>query len=218
MMKTLELFSGTKSFSKVASANRHETYTIDNQKNLNPDWCGNILEYEFNSVIHSNVDVLWASPPCTTFSVASLGKHWGGGKQIYMPKTESCLNGLRILDKTIEGISIVKPKIWFIENPRGVMRKVIDCFFEKHGITDIKRHTVTYCQYGDNRMKPTDIWTNCDIQFKPPCKNGAPCHEPAPRGSRTGTQGLKGNKERSVIPEQLMIDIIRYCEAIYEVV
>lgn len=24
----------------------------------------------------------------------------------------------------------------------------------------LPRYTVTYCQYGDNRMKPTDIWTN----------------------------------------------------------
>ena len=56
----------------------------------------------------------------------------------------------------------------------------------------LPRYTVTYCQYGDNRMKPTDIWTNHPCpKFKPPCKNGDPCHVSAPRGSQTGTQGLK---------------------------
>lgn len=71
------------------------------------------------------------------------------------------------------------------------------------------RHTVTYCQYGDTRMKPTDIWTNNKSWTpKPACKNGSPCHVAAPRGSRTGTQGLKGNYERSVIPKPLCEEVI----------
>jgi hypothetical protein len=76
----------------------------------------------------------------------------------------------------------------------------------------LPRHTVTYCQYGDTRMKPTDIWTNHpDPQFKPPCKNGDPCHQRAPRGSMTGTQGLRGAKLRSVIPEELCEHVADIC-------
>jgi len=62
-------------------------------------------------------------------------------------------------------------------------------------------------------MKPTDIWTNC-LNWKPinkMCHNGNPDHEKAPRGSRTGTQGLKGNTERSVIPKELIKEIIGAC-------
>lgn len=78
---------------------------------------------------------------------------------------------------------------------------------------DLPRYTVTYCQYGDTRMKPTDIWTNHpDPQFKPACSNGDPCHERAPRGSMTGTQGLKDHKHRSVIPEELCDHIVDICE------
>lgn len=44
------------------------------------------------------------------------------------------------------------------------------------------------------------------------CKNGYPCHVSAPRGSRTGTQGLKGAKERSVIPQKLCEHIVDICE------
>ena len=42
------------------------------------------------------------------------------------------------------------------------------------------------------------------------CYNGnTKCHhEEAPRGSQTGTQGLKNNYERSKIPEQLCYDIL----------
>lgn len=67
------------------------------------------------------------------------------------------------------------------------------------------------CQYGDNRAKPTDIWTNSkDWAPRRECHNGNPhCHhQSAPRGSKTGTQGRKGSYERSKIPSQLMEDII----------
>lgn len=77
----------------------------------------------------------------------------------------------------------------------------------------LPRYTVTYCQYGDNRMKPTDIWTNHpNPQFKPMCRKGDPCHVRAPRGSRTGTQGLKGSVERSRIPKELCEHIVDICE------
>ncbi len=77
----------------------------------------------------------------------------------------------------------------------------------------LPRYTVTYCQYGDTRMKPTDIWTNHpNPKFKPMCKNGDTCHERAPRGAKTGTQGLKGAKARAVIPHELCKHIVKICE------
>ena len=67
-------------------------------------------------------------------------------------------------------------------------------------------------------MKPTDIWSNHIYDMfntkgwrpKPQCYAGnTKCHhEEAPRGSKTGTQGLKNNYERSKIPEQLIVEII----------
>lgn len=77
-----------------------------------------------------------------------------------------------------------------------MLRKIIDIYFKKYNIKNYVRHTISYCQYGDNRMKPTDIWTN-DLKWipKPPCKNGDKCHISAPRGSITGTQGLKNSIE-----------------------
>ena len=78
-----------------------------------------------------------------------------------------------------------------------------------HGLS---RYTLTYCQYGDTRMKPTDIWTNHpNPRFKPPCKNGDPCHTSAPRGAKTGTQGLV---ERSRIPRELCEHIVDICEEV----
>jgi len=83
--------------------------------------------------------------------------------------------------------------------------------FKEYGIKDYERHTVTYCQYGDTRMKPTDIWTNCkEWKSKSPCKNGSPCHVAAPRGSRTGTQGIKGAKNRGIIPPEIFHEIFTH--------
>lgn len=62
-------------------------------------------------------------------------------------------------------------------------------------------------------MKPTDIFTNHpDPQFKPMCHNGDSCHEKAPRGSKTGTQGLKNAMLRSKIPDQFCDHIVKICE------
>jgi hypothetical protein len=43
------------------------------------------------------------------------------------------------------------------------------------------------------------------------CFNGnTNCHhQPAPRGSQTGTQGLKGNYERSIVPSELCEEILK---------
>ena len=70
-------------------------------------------------------------------------------------------------------------------------------------------------------MKPTDIFTNhlaglfnvSGWKPKPMCWNGnKKCHhEAAPRGSKTGTQGLKNDYERSKIPVELCKEILNSC-------
>lgn len=199
-METLELFSGTKSFSKVAGAIGHSVFTVDNDPELFPDWCGDIRDF----VADMPVEMVWASPPCQGFSVAVIGRNWN---RDYTPKTESAKLSMELAKYTLLLIKSVRPKYWFIENPRGMLRKMpwMDEFLREQGGV---RHTVSYCQYGDTRQKPTDIWTNCLVwKPKPICKPGSPCHEAAPRGSRTGTQGMKGAKERGAIPTDLFKEI-----------
>jgi len=201
-MKVLELFAGSCSFSNVAANYSFETYTTDHwQYDTKIDQIVDIFNFNINKVPWQP-DIIWASPPCTTFSIASCGKHWHPPDKLgnRNPKTEAAETGLLMLEQTIWIMSNLQPKYFFIENPRGLMRKMPQVQY-------LPRYTVSYCQYGDKRMKPTDIWTNLKFNAKM-CKNGMPCHEAAPRGSRTGTQGLKNNHERSKIPYLLCREII----------
>jgi hypothetical protein len=137
--------------------------------------------------------------------VAAIGKNWTKVGDDYLPKNPRAELGLILVQKTLEIIEHFKPTYFFIENPRGMLRKMPI-------MAHLKRQGVTYCQYGDTRMKPTDIWTNSDKWIpRPMCSNGFPCHISAPRGSRTGTQGLSNAYERSKIPENLCIEILKSC-------
>ena len=147
-------------------------------------------------------DFIWASPPCTAFSVASIGHHWTGGHQAYVPKTEQARVNQDLVWKTRTLISGLDPKLgYLIENPRGVLRKLPP-------VQGLTRRTVTYCQYGDERMKPTDLWGEVPGWVpRAMCKNGDSCHVSAPRGAKTGTQGLKGAAIRSMVPYELGYEI-----------
>ena len=201
-MNVLELFSGTESFSVAARLIGHDTFTSDYESSFKPDYAVDILKFD-TSKIPFKLDIIWASPPCETFSVASLGHHWTGGKGAYIPKTEASIKGQEYVKKAIAIINEMKPKYWVIENPRGMLRKMP--FMQE---LEKYRNTVTYCQYGDTRMKPTDIWTNIPWTPRPMCKNGMPCHISAPRGSSTGTQGIKTYKDRSRVPGELCQEIL----------
>lgn len=198
-LRVLELFAGTRSIGKEFEKRGHIVYSVElDRQHENIDWYGDIGVITPKDIIERMgglPDIIWASPPCEKFSVAAIGKHWIKGTNL--PKTEDTKEALALLERTVKLIKELNPKYFFIENPRGKMRKM-DC------IQEFDRYTVTYCQYGDERMKPTDIWTNHPKpNFKPMCKNGDPCHVKAPRGSKTGTQGIKTYKDRSRIPEQL---------------
>jgi len=204
-MKVLELFAGSRSIGKASEILGYKVFSSDLINFEKIDYVTSILDFDINKVPFQP-DIIWASPPCTGFSVAALGHHWTGGKNAYIPKTDTAKLGIELAKKTIEIINYFKPKYFFIENPRGLLRKMefMDNFI---------RQSITYCQYGDTRMKPTDIWTNSEKWIpRPMCKNGDSCHIAAPRGSRTGTQGLKGAYERSKIPEDLCLEILKSCK------
>lgn len=209
-MKVLELFSGTRSIGKAFEARGHEVFSIDFDRRFLANAHCDIETLTAEQVLDwfGKPDVIWASPDCATFSVAAISHHRekDPATGALLPKTDYAAKCDRTDAHVMELIEQLAPRYWFIENPRGGLRKM-------PWMQDLPRYTVTYCQYGDRRQKPTDIWTNHpDPRFKPACKPGAPCHEAAPRGSRTGTQGIKESRDRSRIPAQLCEHIAEICE------
>ena len=207
-MKVLDLFSGTRSIAKAFEKKGWETFTVELDRSHDGiDWYEDIMKIEPKDIIErfGYPDVIWASPPCTTYSVASISHHRKKGVDTLEPISEFAKQSDELIKHTLWLIDELKPKYWFIENPRGALRKM-------NFMKGLPRFTVTYCQYGDTRMKPTDIWTNHNSpMFKEPCRNGDDCHISAPRGSQTGTQGIKGAKNRAVIPSLLCDHICEIC-------
>ncbi|HBI51736.1 MAG TPA: DNA methyltransferase [Ruminococcaceae bacterium] len=210
-LKVLELFAGTRSIGRAFERRGHDVFSVEWNKDFkNISLYKDISELTAQEIIDSfgRPDIIWASPDCTTFSIAAISHHRRKNEET--GNLDPVSDYAKFCDKVdthvLDLIRELKPKYWFIENPRGGMRKMT-------WMQGLLRYTVTYCQYGDNRMKPTDIWTNHpDPKFMPPCHNGDPCHEAAPRGSKTGTQGLKGSVQRSMIPDRLCEHIVSICE------
>lgn len=204
-MIIFDFFSGTGSSTQAFEDNGHTVYRFELDKDFEATEHTDIMllssEYLINT--YGKPDFVWASPPCTSFSVASIGHHWISGGDNPQPRTEEARLSQELVSHTIKLIKELNPtKGWLIENPRGMLRKL-------SVVAGLPRHTVTYCQYGDTRMKPTDLWgTVPNWKPKPACKNGEPCHISAPRGARTGTQGVKGAKDRSRIPYNLGKEIL----------
>lgn len=209
MKRSLELFCGTKSFSKVAEKYNYKTYTLDIDESSNPTFLLDILDWDYKQFPSDYFHIIWASPPCQTFSTMGGGKH--RKKSDMNPKTEEGIKGDLYLKKTIEIIKYFNPSLYLIENPKALMR------YSKY-ITDLDPiiNTCSYCKYGFDYMKNTDIFSNKELNLKK-CfykRKGVinNCHHQTIQGShknriRSGVQRISRNTAYRV-PEKLIDDIL----------
>tara|TARA_R110000824_G_scaffold16376_1_gene67957 strand:- start:27 stop:686 length:660 start_codon:yes stop_codon:yes gene_type:complete len=216
MIKILELFAGSRSIGKVADELGYEVFSVDINNFEGIDYATNILDFDYKR-LPFKPDIIWASPPCTHFSVTQIGRNWNYDNT---PKTEGAKLGIKLVAKTLEIIKKLKPKFYYIENPRGKLRK-LDI------MKGLPRTTVWYCRYGDSAAKPTDIWSNNIYSLfningwsnRAECFNGnIKCHhDKQPRGYTAkkesgalgkGTQGKINPFERSKVPYELCKEIL----------
>ena len=204
-MNVLELFAGSRSIGKVADELGYNVFSVDVKSFKGIDLVKDI-EFLEKKDIPFKPNIIWASPPCTTYSIAAISHHRDMGK----PKTYFAAKSDKLIINTLKLIKEFNCT-YYIENPRGYLRKM-------NIMRGIPKTTVWYCRYGDSRAKPTDIWSNNIANLfnpsgwipRPICFNSNKnCHhKEACRGSRTGTQGLKNNYERSKIPYKLCYEIL----------
>ena len=156
-MNVLELFSGTGSVSKVCKQIGWETLSvdIDGRADINCD----ILEWDYKKYPQDSFDVIWASPPCASFS--HLQHSWIGrkrnGKIFTKEQIEEDMEtiGDPLVKKALEIIDYFKPQYWFMENPDTGRLK------NRPFMKDIPFYIVDYCMYSDwGYRKRTRIWTN----------------------------------------------------------
>ena len=153
-MKTLELFCGTGSVGKISEL-YGETISVDitDKFGYKPTHLESILTWDYKQYPSGYFDLIWASPPCASFS-----------SMLFMKKTKDQIQnlmdtvGLPLLNKALEIIEYFKPTYYCIENPdNGRMKNYM-------GEYPFKR--VSYCQYGYSYRKNTRLWTNIDFEPK----------------------------------------------------
>ena len=202
--RMLELCSGTKSASKALKRMwpNAKVITLDSDPRYSPTILADVTDWRYKEDVFNvgYFDIIWASPPCTEYSVAKT-------------KGVRDLVGADHVVKSVRNIiSYFDPAVWFIENPhallhlRPVMRDIDD-----------NRYTTTYCQYGTDYRKETDIWTNIPVQLRhcliTPCAHVVATGS-HPRTAQTGTSntGAKRGTPRDQayqVPQPLLTVLIK---------
>jgi hypothetical protein len=204
----LDLWCGSKSATQAWSEQGHEIISVDNDPETNPTICKDILSVtvdELRELAPDGYAFGWASPDCRVYSLMNLHSgHWDMRGSWAYPKTDQAIEANMRLVWTLHLLKSLDLPYFAVENPRAMMRK-------QQFMNDFQRETVSYCRYGDNRMKPTDLFGRLPPSFVPlMCANNSPSctHRRAPRGSRTGTQGMTRDEAQRVpiaLSEALMM-------------
>jgi len=149
MPHLLELFAGTKSVGKVFEAAGWRVTSVDLLPRFLPTICMDVMDLDVSNLV-GDVDLMWASPPCTHYSRART-----------CAKTPRDLEGSdRMVQKCLD-IAAQLGCPYFMENPHTGLLK------GRAVVAGIPYRVVDYCKYHDHRcthraQKRTAIWTNTD--------------------------------------------------------
>lgn len=193
----LELFKGTGSVGKVAKKD-FNIVSLDLNEKSKATITTDILNWDYEKYFEESKfipDFIWASPPCNTFSVLAYPRKERNTKTAE-PISERAKVGTNILYRTLDIIEFYKSKnpnlLFVIENPFGMMRN-------DKKIKELKHHLTAYCLYGFEVMKPTNFFTNFDLNLK--------SKKECPHKKHKETVYLK-LEERYMIPPKLIKNIL----------
>lgn len=203
MKVCLDLFAGLGGFSAAfEDADGWEVVTVDIEERFGPDIQADVMDLRPSDL--PDADLVLASPPCTDFSMAaSRYEKVVDGK----PQTDSARASVALVYHTIGLAKALTPDYWFLENPTGYLRQIIGR----------PAGRVTYCQYGADYMKPTDLWGEHPPGFEyRACSFGDDCHEYNTDGEHGGLGNCdvmgKDPAERAKVPYELSKSILEAVE------
>ena len=148
-LRMLDLYSGTHSVGRVASALGYSVTSLDlRDASINCD----VMSWDYTVYEPGHWDVIWSSPPCETFSTVRRSNVGRNGYTREGMEQDMMERGVPLLRKTEEIIAYFKPTLWYIENPQtGLMKNFID--------PAVPFYDVDYCKYTDwGYRKRTRIW------------------------------------------------------------
>jgi hypothetical protein len=154
--QTVELFCGSKPFSKVASALGYATFTVDRDASLNPDLVASVGQIQPGKIPAAPL-IVWAAPPGNP--VFHSKANWEADGSFY-PRNEDAEQALNLFRETVGLITQLKPTWWFIENPKSLLRKMPVVAGFNRGYPSRTRQTLNHGDYGGSRKQQSDIWTN----------------------------------------------------------
>ena len=216
MLKCLELFSGTGSVGKVCEQLGWETVSLDIDGRA--DITISILDWDYKQYPKDSFDLIFASPPCASFShlqYSFIGRMKNG--EIFT-KEQMELDmetiGDPLVKKALEIIEYFNPMYWFMENPQTGRLK------NRPYMKELPYYDVDYCMYSDwGYRKRTRIWTNrvgwdnklCDN--KGTCGNMVASLNSERLKHREDVSGLKNRTtldDRYRIPEDLIFSLFDF--------
>ena len=150
-MRVLELFSGTGSVGNVCRRLGCQVTSLD--RDMPADIKMDIMDWDYHALPRDSFDVIWASPPCTEYSVA---------KTVGVRKLEEAN---AIVRRTRDIIDYFNPTYWMMENPQTGLLKC------QGVVADLPYNDLDYCKYGMPYRKRTRLWNNIEAWTpKPLCK------------------------------------------------
>jgi len=207
-LRVLDMFSGLGGMSAAFRDRGHHVDTLDFDARFKPTFCQDVRDFHPKG----KYDVVVGGPDCRRFSVAALARHWKVRGAVHYPTTMEAEAAVDVVRHAKRVILESDPEFWILENPRGKLRSL-------GVLAGYRRRTVTYCQYGASWQKATDLWGVFPpaLQLKRPCKARDSCHDAAPRGSKTGVQGVRDPALRALFPYALSLEICLAAEKAFAI-
>ena len=165
---------------------------------VNATYCCDVSTWDHTCV--SDIDVIWASPPCTFYSRArSRG-----------PRSDLETSDDLVL-RTLDIVAALGNPPLFLENPHSGQLK-------SRGIIPLPMKVVDYCRYGMPYRKRTAIWTSTAWEpARPLCRHDCAASD-GKKHLATAQRGSPGpcftQQELYRIPAKLREEIAHFCNGL----